>query len=285
MAVLTINANDVEDAPTIQVRYRVLNSGLSYTVLTLTPSQLPYAVNGVQSAQYEVGVRKLCSNSAYSDWVVSQSTPCPGIVSFQVVKTENNFVVTATLAGPQNIIKVKVTDPNGGVQNYSETFAGQSGTFNIPVPSNLYGAFSFQGQGVCDNDANPVFASVLTAPVSVNVPSPAGAFIVAVAPALLGYGGRIASINGEAGTLPDGLAGVNQYANMAPQSFPFDGTIPEQNPEVELVIADGTAVKIDVEYSDGNFETFNISNNSGTYVIHLQQVIAPNYVIVSLKPE
>lgn len=180
MATLTINANDV-DSTSVQVRYRILNSGATYTVITLDPSQLPYAIAGLQNAQYEVGVKNFCNNGSSSDWVVSQSAPCALPTSFAAVKSGSNFAINYTLSGVQTKIFVQVTDPNGGVQTYSNDNGTQTGTFNIPITSGLTGVYSIAGSAQCDGTSIPVFQSTFTTPaVSVNVPAAPTSFNVKV---------------------------------------------------------------------------------------------------------
>lgn len=166
MAILTINSNDTDGAQSIQVRYRVLNSGGTYTVVALATGDLPYVVNVADSTQYEVGVKKLCTNGAYSDWISGATQPCAPVVSFGVVLTTGNFVVTATLAGIQTKIEVLVTDPNGGTSTVIHDFGTQSGTFNIPSTL-ITGNYTFLGRGVCNDASIPRFVSVYTSPVTV----------------------------------------------------------------------------------------------------------------------
>lgn len=169
MATLTINANDVGTAQSIQVRYRVLNSGGTYTVVALTPDDLPYVVNVADSTQYEVGVRKLCTNGAYSDWITAATQPCAAIVSFGVSLVGGNFVVTGTLAGSQTKIEVLVTDPNGGTATVVHDFGTQSGTFNI-ASTDITGDYVFIARGVCNDTSIPRFVSAYTNPVTVAQP-------------------------------------------------------------------------------------------------------------------
>lgn len=170
MATLTVNANDTT-GQSVQVRYRVLNSGGTYITLNLDASQLPYAIIGVPSAQYEIGTRNVCQNGTYSAWVTSSSTACTPIVSFTVALSGSNFVVSATLASPQTQISVQMTDPNGGQSTFTSTFGSQTGSFNIPVTTGLFGNYSFVGVGVCDATAVPPWVSAGTAPVTVNYSS------------------------------------------------------------------------------------------------------------------
>jgi hypothetical protein len=172
MGKLTINANDVDGAVTVQIRYRVLGSGSSFTVLTKTPDQLPFEINGLSSAQYEVGVRSLCSNGAFSPWVAGQTIGCTPPVSFTAIKSGSNISVTATLAGAQTKIQVNVQDPNGGNALYFHDFGTQTGTFSIPLISGLYGDYLVTGSGICDSTVSPNYASAYTSAATVNNPSP-----------------------------------------------------------------------------------------------------------------
>jgi hypothetical protein len=172
MGKLTINANDTENASTIQVRYRVLNSGATYAVLNKAPGQMPVVINGLADAQYEVGVRNLCVNGKWSDWVTSQTSGCPLPLGFGVTKAGGNFVVNASLVSPATKIQVLMTDPNGGQLTFNQDLGGQSGNFNIAVPSGIYGDYTFSAKTVCDNTVSPIYASVSTADVSVNVANP-----------------------------------------------------------------------------------------------------------------
>lgn len=172
MGKLTINANDISSAVSVQIRYRILGSGASYTQLTKTPDQLPFDINGLPSGQYEVGVRSLCSNGAFSPWIAGQTVGCTVPVSFTAVKSGSNIVVTATLPSPQTKIQVNVQDPNGGNALYTNDFGGQSGSFSIPLTSGLYGDYSVTGSGICDNSVTPIYASAFTTPAIVSNPNP-----------------------------------------------------------------------------------------------------------------
>lgn len=173
MPTLTIGANDVIGAVSIQVRYRILGSSDTFEVVTLSPDELPYAVVGVANGQYEVGVRKLCTNGAYSDWISGQSTACPAIISFTASLSGTNLVIVATLAAPQSKIQVLITDPNGGQQVTNHDFGGQTGTFNIAILNTLlYGDYSITARGVCDDTVTPIYASTYASNVTVNYPAP-----------------------------------------------------------------------------------------------------------------
>lgn len=169
---LTVGANDIAGATNVLIRYRVLNSGATYTVLTKIPSDFPFAITSLGSAQYEVGVQRICSSGGFSNWVTAQSAPCTAPVSFTVSKSGSNFVVAATLTGSQTKIQVRMTDPNGGVTNVTHDFGAVSGTFNIAIPSGLYGNYTFVGSAICDATSTPVFQSAFSSPVTVNNPNP-----------------------------------------------------------------------------------------------------------------
>lgn len=167
---LTVNANDIEGATSVKVRYRILGSGGTYMMLNLTPDQFPYSITGVANAQYEVGLSILCSNDVYSDWVNSVSTPCASIVSLAVSESGGTFTVAATLATGQRKIQVQMTDPNGAITTYNHDFGGISGTFTIPVTSGVFGNYTFVARGMCNDGIIPVYASSYTSPQIVNVP-------------------------------------------------------------------------------------------------------------------
>ena len=166
MANLTINANDVGDAQSIQVRYRVLNSGGTFIVITLAPGDLPYVAEVPDNTQYEVGVQKLCTNGAYSGWITNASQPCANVVSFGVSLVGGNFVVAATLGGTQTKIEVQVTDPNGGTAVVIHDFGAQSGTFSI-ASTLITGNYVFIARGVCNDTTTPRYVSAYTGPVTV----------------------------------------------------------------------------------------------------------------------
>lgn len=169
MAKLTINANDVSGAQSVQIRYRINNSGATYNQASITPDQLPYDIIGLQDGQYEVGVRNFCTNGSFSPWITSVSAPCALPVLFTVALSGTNFVVNAGLTGTQTKIEVLVTDPNGGTQTYIQDLGGQSGTFNIPVGTSITGNYEFEGRAVCNNTSVPRFVSDYLNPVTVPV--------------------------------------------------------------------------------------------------------------------
>lgn len=169
MAKLTINANDISGATSVQIRYRINNSGATYTQVSVTPDQLPYDIIGLQDGQYEVGVRNFCSNGAFSPWITGVSAPCAVPVLFTVTLSSPNFVVNAGLTGTQTKIEVLVTDPNGGTQTYIQDLGGQTGTFNIPEGTPITGDYEFEARAVCNNTSVPRFVSDYLNPVTVSV--------------------------------------------------------------------------------------------------------------------
>lgn len=170
---LTVNCNDADPSTSLQVRYRIFGSSDTYTVLDTTSGGLPLVISGVAPAQYEVGMRKLCTNGQYSSWVTTQTTGCAQPISFSATKSGSNFVVNATLVSSQTIIEVQMTDPNGGVTNTIHDFGGPTGTFNIAIPDpTLYGNYIFLARGVCNNTSDPRYVSNYLSPVVVNNPDP-----------------------------------------------------------------------------------------------------------------
>jgi hypothetical protein len=173
---LTVNCNNSGGGTTpIQIFYRIANSGNTFIEATTTAAALPYAIASLANGQYEVQVSKTCSNGVTSPTVTALSNnACTAPVAFSVNISGSNFVVTGTLTSPQTKINVIMTDPNGGQTTTLHDFGATSGTFNIAIPSGLYGNYSFVAQAVCDSTTTPIFASVFTAPVVVTNTNPAG---------------------------------------------------------------------------------------------------------------
>jgi hypothetical protein len=171
---LTVDANDTGDGSTvIQVRYRIANSGLTFTQVNTTAGALPIAIGsgGLTNAQYEVQVRKLCSNGVYSPWVSGASpNGCVVPLSVNIGLNGANFGVQVALSGSQTIVEVLMTDPTGGQTTVINDFGAPGGNFNIPIPTGVTGTYSFQVRAVCDNTSSPRFVSdwmpTITVPVS-----------------------------------------------------------------------------------------------------------------------
>lgn len=213
---LTVDANDVGDPSTvIQIRYRILNSGLTFTQVNVTAADLPKAIGagGLTNAQYEVQARKLCSNGVYSPWI-SGSSPngCAVPLQFGVQINGANFTVMAQMAGTQTIIEVLMTDPNGGQSTFINDFGATAGNFNIPIPTGLLGDYTFQARGVCDNTSTPRFVSDFLAPVTV----PIGSNVVNNFYVWAGYGMSIQVTNsGTATGIPPSIVGAVVTSNAA----------------------------------------------------------------------
>lgn len=205
---LTVNCNGAGGTTPIQIRYRINNSGLTFTEVDTTAASLPIAIGAgaLVANQYEVQVRQQCQPSGvFSAWVPAVSNnSCAAPVVFSVAISGANFVVSGTLSGSQTKIEVIMTDPNGGQSTYVNDFGGVSGTFNISIP-NIVGNFSFIARAICDNTVTPVFASAYTNPVGITVTSG----IVNNFFASPGYGFSFTDISGGTATgLPPDLAGL-----------------------------------------------------------------------------
>lgn len=204
---LTVNANDAGDSATvIHVRYRVLNSGLSFTQVNTTAGALPLAIGSgaLANAQYEVQMQKICSNGVTSPYVSSATANgCDAPLQFGVAINGANFTVMAQLAGSQNIIEILLTDPNGGTSTIKHNFGATAGSFNIPIPAGLLGDYTFAARGVCDDTSTPRFVSAFLAPVVVTIGSSvANNFYV-----WAGYGMSIQITGGSATGVPASLVG------------------------------------------------------------------------------
>lgn len=170
---LTVNANDVGISSTpVQIRYRVNNSGLSFTQFNGTAADLPKSITSLPSAQYEVQMRIQCSNGVFSPWIATvTNNGCAVPTAFAVNVDGANFSVSGTLSGSQTIIEVLMTDPNGGQTTTINDFGAVSGTFTIPIPGALTGDYTFQARAVCDNTSSPRFVSPFLSPYPVTVGS------------------------------------------------------------------------------------------------------------------
>lgn len=223
---LTVDANDTGDSGiVIHVRYRVLNSGLTFTQVNSTSGALPLAIGGgaLANAQYEVQMQKVCSNGVTSPWVSSAtSNSCDAPLVFGVAINGANFTVTAQLAGSQNIIEILLTDPNGGTSTIKHNFGATSGSFNIPIPVGLLGNYTFAARGVCDDTSTPRFVSDFLAPVIVTI----GSSIVNNVYIWAGYGMSIQISAGSATGIPASLIGPIVTTNARDYSaFISAGTI------------------------------------------------------------
>ncbi len=168
---MIVNCNDAGDNSTpIQIRYRVYNSGGTYTILNETVFALPYVITPIASAQYEVGVRTQCANNVWSAWTTAVSNnACTPVVSFGVTIDSGavNFQCAVTLTSPQTKVQVQMTDPTGNVTSYTHNLGTQSGSFNIPIPTGNYGNYSFIASAICDDTQTPVYQSPFGNPVVV----------------------------------------------------------------------------------------------------------------------
>lgn len=201
---LVVNCNDNGGGTTpIKIRYRINNSGLTFTEVDVTAADLPKTIGGgvLVVGQYEVQVAKTCTNGVTSPWsaAVSNNT-CKAPTGFSVVQTGTNFVVTVALTNPQTKVEVQMTDPNGAITTVDHDFSPSfGGSLNIPVPAGIYGNYTFKAKAICDDTVVPVFASIYTANSIVNVANPVANNIRAVA----NYGLEFTDIrNGTASGIP-----------------------------------------------------------------------------------
>lgn len=213
---LTVNCNDAGGTTPIQIRYRINNSGLTFTEVDCTAADLPKAIGSgsLTSAQYEVQVRQQCQPSGvFSAWVAAVSNnACAMPVAFTVAISGANFAVNGTLSGSQTIIEVQMTDPNGGITTIIHDFTAVSGTFNIPIPSGLFGTYSFIARAVCNNTSTPRFVSNYTNPVSVLTSSGVVNNFYGIA----GFGCTITDISGGTSTgVPPSFAGLTITSSHA----------------------------------------------------------------------
>lgn len=241
---MTVNANNVAGVTSVTIRYRLNNSGNTYTEVTISPSALPYAITGLSDGQYEVGMQSLCSNGALSQWTTAVSPGCDPLINFGVVQSGSNFAISASLAGVQTIVEVQMTDPNGGLTTTIHDFGTgvHSGTFNITIPATP-GIYSFIARGVCDNTSSPRFVSAFTAASSISIGgTPANNFS-----AIASYGIEITSIvNGSATGVPSAFATMtlvnatqNEYTPQVTAgtiSVVLAGTLGPPSAHLQLVV-------------------------------------------------
>lgn len=279
---LTVNCNDAGGTTPIQIRYRINNSGLTFTEVDCTAADLPKAIGAgaLVANQYEVQIRQQCQPSGvFSAWVPAVSNnACAVPVAFTVAISGANFVVNGTLSGSQTIIGVQMTDPNGGVTNIVNDFGAVSGTFNIAIPSGLFGTYTFIAQAICNNTSTPKFVSAFTNAVNVVVSSGVvNNFYVTP-----GYGFNITDVSaGTATGVPSDLAGLtitNTVTRYAPHvtagtiSVTLAGTLGPPSAHLKLVKNSTTVL-----------QSLVLSSSGATYVLTLpSDIIAPDVISIEI---
>lgn len=277
---LTVNCNDAGSSSAVKVRYRIYNSGATFTEVSTTSGALPLAITGLVNGQYEVQVSKQCSsNSVWSPWVsaISNNT-CTPVVSFGVTISGSNFVVAATLTSPQTKVFVQMTDPLGAVTGYLHDFGATSGTFNIAIPASNYGNYTFVAQAICDATATPMFGSIFGAPVTVNNPNPTINNIRASA----SYGMTFTDIsNGTASGIPASFNGSVNSGNQSDTTpslssgtihFTVTGTPPTTLTIYGRLVLNGTTIVSQVTITA-----------AGTYTLTNTSLIAyPNMISIEI---
>lgn len=251
---LVINANDfvTGTAPT-QYRYRINNSGNTFTTVTNTAAAFPVTVGSLAATQWEVQIRQQCANGVWSPWAAAVSNnPCAVPSLFTVAISGSNFVVTANLPSPATKIEVTMTDPNGGVSVAVYDLGSSSGTQNIAIPVGIYGNYSFKGRTVCT--ASPLFASDFTNNVNVVNTNPtsnniklSASFGLAITNTVNGTGSGIpTSFNGATvtGNLYDYTPGLANGTYVVTIS----GTIPG-TPVYLRLVRNGTDIRSNVAIS------------------------------------
>lgn len=215
---LTVNANGLAgtSAP-IKIFYRVNNSGLTFTEVDAVASDLPKAIGAgaLDSAQYEVQIQQQCTNGVWSP-VASALTNNTCVVpqSFTVAISGTNFVVTTVLTNPQTKLELTMTDPYGGVTTSIHNFGSSTygGTYNVAIPTGIYGLYQFKARAVCDDSPTPIFASDYTATVFQDYVNPSSNNITLSA----SYGMTItACVNGTGSGIPGSFASVSVTGNLS----------------------------------------------------------------------
>jgi hypothetical protein len=172
---LTVNCNDASPSTSLEIGYRVNNSGGTFSILSVNAGDLPKAITGLTGSQYEVRMRKLCTTGQYSSYQYAITQACTAPVSFSLSRTSTNLVIAATLSGSQTKFDYELTDPNGGVTTGTHDFSAVSGTFNVAIPDvALFGNYTMRIRAVCNDSSTPRFVSAYTAPAVVNYPNPGG---------------------------------------------------------------------------------------------------------------
>jgi hypothetical protein len=172
---LTINCNDADPSAGLQLRYRIYDSGDTYTIQDFTSGELPKVISGVATGRYEVGVRKHCTDGQWSSWQVASTGGCEAPQGFSAVLNANEaeFNVTIVLSGSQTKADIKVVDPNGSVTVTTHDLGGQSGNLIIPMANpTLYGNYQVSGRGVCNDSSSPRYVSDYLPPVSLGWANP-----------------------------------------------------------------------------------------------------------------
>jgi len=162
--------NGISSPAKAQFRYRLKGSNGTFTeTAQLSAVQFPHTIQNVPSGLYEVGVRVQCAaNGPWSAWGVGETDPCPGAIQFSVTKVAGNFVVLFKLAAGQTNLQLEITDPYNGINTVTNG-AQNEGTLNVPVNPVIVGEWRFRLRGVCDTAPSPVWASIWSNPIFVNV--------------------------------------------------------------------------------------------------------------------
>lgn len=126
---------------------------------------------GVAAGQWEISITPLCADGTEGAQFLVQTLACVDPTNINVIL--NGSVFEVRFSGlPANAAKIRIEAvyPNNGSfgQNYATNVAQP---ITIPVPSGVYGDYSFVAKTVC-NEAQAWY-SAGTAPMKLNIPSPA----------------------------------------------------------------------------------------------------------------
>lgn len=118
----------------------------------------------IPDGQYQINGLPVYADGRACTPTIQYTAGCPGLLSISAVLQGNNLVITYLAPSGVPSVLINVSYPNGG--SFSNIYVNNGNTISIGIPTGVFGAYSINGQSVCD--ASSGFYSPPSATVTVN---------------------------------------------------------------------------------------------------------------------
>lgn len=118
----------------------------------------------IPDGQYQVNGIPIYADLRICPPTVIYTPACPGLLSISAVLQGNNLVITYLAPSGIPSVLINVGYPNGG--GFSNVYVNNGNPISIGIPTGVFGAYTVNGQSVCD--ASSGFYSPPSSTVTVN---------------------------------------------------------------------------------------------------------------------
>lgn len=137
----------------------------SFTTVTLTGGAGTFTfATDVPAGQYQVNATPIYADGRVCTPTTTYTSGCPGLLSISAILQGNNLVITYLAPSGVPSVLINVGYPNGG--GFSNIYVNNGTPISIGIPPGVFGAYTVNGQSVCD--ASSGFYSPPSSTVTVN---------------------------------------------------------------------------------------------------------------------